>query len=56
VDSKKAAACSGNYQDNISIPLVYEHNDDTTANDELDGGCTATDLDVSAEITDGVLS
>jgi hypothetical protein len=46
VDSKKAAACSGNYRDNISIPLAREHDDDTTANDELDGG----------EITDGILS
>jgi hypothetical protein len=46
VDSKKAAAHSGNYQDNISILLAYEHDDDTTANDELDGG----------EITDSILS
>jgi hypothetical protein len=46
VCSKKAAACSGNYQDNISIPLACEHDDDTIANDELDGG----------EITDSVLS
>jgi hypothetical protein len=46
VDSKKAAAHSGNYQDNISILLTHEHNDDTIANDELDG----------SEITDSVLS
>jgi hypothetical protein len=46
VDSKKAAACGGNYQDNISITLAHKHDDDTTANDELNRG----------EITDGVLS
>jgi hypothetical protein len=56
VDSKKAAAHSSNHQDNITILLVCEHDDDTTANDELDRGCTATDLDVSTEIADGILS
>jgi hypothetical protein len=36
-DGKKAAARGSNYQDNVMIPLVREHDDDATADDEQDG-------------------
>jgi hypothetical protein len=34
MDSKKATSRSGNYQDNIVIPLACEHDDDATAEEE----------------------
>ena len=34
VDGKKAAAHGSNYQDNVTIPLVHEHDDNATADDE----------------------
>jgi hypothetical protein len=56
VDSNKAVTHSGNYQDNVTILLTCEHDNNATANDELNGGGTITDLDVGAEAADGVLS
>ena len=56
MDGKKAVAHSGNFQDTVTILLAHEHDNNATANNELDGGGTITDLDVGAEAADGVLS
>ncbi|KAF8234673.1 hypothetical protein L208DRAFT_1070791, partial [Tricholoma matsutake] len=56
-DGKKAAARGSNYQDNVTIPLACEYDDNATADDEPDGdGIEVTELDVGAEVVDGVLS
>jgi hypothetical protein len=47
MDGKKATARSGNYQDNIVIPLAREHDDDATAEEETnedDPGAQAASL------------
>ena len=54
VEGKKAATCSGNYQDNVTIPLSREHDYDATAGDETDE--IAADLDANANAASGVLS
>jgi len=53
-ESKKAAACSGNYQDNITTPLSREYDYDATANDDIDE--ITADLDADANPTSGVLT
>lgn len=55
VDSKKAVAHSGNYQDNVAIPLACERDNNTPVSDELNRGSMVTDLDIGAEVA-GVLS
>jgi hypothetical protein len=52
-EGKKAAMCSGNYQNNIIIPLSHEHDYDATAADEIDE--IAADLNANANAASGVL-
>jgi hypothetical protein len=35
-EAKKATACSGNYQDNVTAPLSQDHNNDATAAEDPD--------------------
>ncbi len=44
---------SGNYQDNITIPLSCEHDYNATAGDKNDE--IAADLDADADVASGVL-
>lgn len=54
-DGKKAAARSGNYQDNITTPLGREHDDDKiSGGDNLEE--EPMDLDTDSEAANGVLS
>ena len=53
-EGKKAATRNGNYQENVTLPLSREHDNDTTADDKLMD--VDTDLDNDADIADGVLS
>jgi hypothetical protein len=46
-DGKKAAARSGNYQDNVTIPLAREHDDNATADVEPDGDDVVMDVDAA---------
>jgi hypothetical protein len=52
-EGKKAATRNGNYQENVTLPLSREHDNDATADDELMD--VDPDLDDDAEF-DGVLS
>jgi hypothetical protein len=57
-EGKKAAARSGNYQDNVTTPLTHEYDDDATANDEIDvEGETVQSMDQheDVEAANGVL-
>ena len=54
-EGKKAAACSGNYQDNVTTPLAHEHDDDATANNEIDEEAEDMDLDTNVEAANSVL-
>jgi len=49
-EGKKAAARSGNYQDNVTTPLAREYDNDPKADDDTD-----EDLDTDADAADGVL-
>jgi hypothetical protein len=53
-EGKKAAACSGNYQDNITMPISCEYDYDAAANDETDE--LAADLDPDADAASGMQS
>ena len=46
---------SGNYQDNVTTPLPCEHDEDATANDEIDEEVEDTNMDTNVEATNGVL-
>ena len=46
--------CSGNYQENIAMPLSHEHDNDATADDKIDD--VTADLDNDTDVADGVLS
>jgi hypothetical protein len=52
-DGKKAATRSGNYQDNVTMPLSREHDYDATAGDEIDE--VTADLDNEADPASRVL-
>jgi hypothetical protein len=52
-EGKKAATRSGNYQDNITMPLSREYDHNATANDEIDE--ITADLDDDADVASGVL-
>ncbi|KAF8813536.1 hypothetical protein BYT27DRAFT_7270048 [Phlegmacium glaucopus] len=57
-EGKRAAARSRNYQDNVTTPLTHEHDDDATANDEIDEDSEAVqpmDPDTNIEAANGVL-
>jgi hypothetical protein len=54
-EGKKAAARSGNYQDNVTAPLAREHDTDAMADDETDGAAAAGDQDNDTDAVDGVL-
>jgi len=49
-EGKKAAMCSGNYQDNITTPLSHEYDYSITADDEIDNA------DPNPDVTSGVLT
>jgi hypothetical protein len=52
-EGKKAATRSGNYQDNITMPLSREYDYDATADDQIDE--ITVDLDDDADVASGVL-
>ena len=51
-NGQRAAACGNNYQDNVTIPLTCEHDNNTIAKDNPDGDIEVADT----EVADGVLS
>ncbi len=45
---------NGNYQENVTVPLSREHDNDATADDKIED--INADLDDDPDVTDGVLS